>query len=155
VRVGGAPGFAVVEAALQDLPARRVRRHRSGTGAEPGWRGALVDVAYAKVPDLVAGSAVQQREDAEQRLVRVDAVACDPGAKQLALLVQGKGPAGEPAAGRTRLRPGSPLAASARAGRRGRSNSRATTGLKKAIIVCDPLAHASCSVEDNSQAAGS
>jgi len=36
VRVDGALGLAVGEAALQDLPARRVERHREGTAAERG-----------------------------------------------------------------------------------------------------------------------
>jgi hypothetical protein len=96
VRVGGALGLAVGEAALQDPPARRVERHRAGTAAEPGRSRCLVDVVHAQVPDLVTGSAVEQREDSQQRLVGMSVTARCPAAEQFALLVQAKRPAGEP-----------------------------------------------------------
>lgn len=57
----------------------------------------MVDVAHAQVPDLVAGSAVEQREDAQQRLMRMSVAAGRPAAEQFALLIQDKGLAGEPA----------------------------------------------------------
>ena len=47
--------------------------------------------------DLAAGGAVQQGEDAQQRLVRVRAGAGGPAAEQIALLVQGDGLPGEAA----------------------------------------------------------
>jgi hypothetical protein len=96
VRVRGPLGLAVAQAAQQNLPARRVKRHRQGTAAEFRRPGRLVDVAHAQVPDLVAGSTVEQREDAQQRLVRVGVTARRPAAEQFALLVQDKGLAGEP-----------------------------------------------------------
>jgi hypothetical protein len=59
VRVGGPLGLAVIEAALQDLPARRVERHGLGTAAEPDRFRGLVDVIGAQVSDLTARSAVR------------------------------------------------------------------------------------------------
>jgi hypothetical protein len=61
----------MVKAALQDLPAGRVERDGTGTAAKPDRLRRLVDVADAQVTDLVAGSTVEQGEDAEQCLVRV------------------------------------------------------------------------------------
>jgi hypothetical protein len=62
----------------------------------------LVDVAHAQAADLVAGSAVEQREDPEQRFMRVSVTARRPAAVQLALLVQEEGLAGDSRAVRPR-----------------------------------------------------
>ena len=95
VRVGGVPAVAVGQTALQHLPAGRVQRHRVRALAEPDRPGAGVDVADLQVPDLAAGGAVQQGENAQQRLVRMGIGTGCPAAKQDALLVKGDGLPGE------------------------------------------------------------
>ena len=95
VRVGGALAVAVGEAAVQHLPAGRIQRHRVRALAEPDRPVAGVDVTDVQVADLAAGGAVQQGQDAQQRLVRVGIGAGGPAAEQGALLVQGDGLAGE------------------------------------------------------------
>jgi hypothetical protein len=57
---------------LQDLPASRVQRHRVRAFAEPDGPGAGVDAAGLQVPDFAAGGTVEQGEDAQHGLVRVD-----------------------------------------------------------------------------------
>ncbi len=94
VRVAGALAAAVGQAALQHLPAGGVERHRVRALAEPDRPGADVDVTGLQVADLAAGGAVQQGEDAQQRLVRVG-IGTGPAAEQGTLLVKGDGSPGE------------------------------------------------------------
>ena len=96
VRVGGVLGLAVGEAALQGPPARRVEGHRAGTAAESVVLAVWSVSLDAQVPDLVTGSAVEQREDPQQCLVRMASRPLSSGGTVRAAR-PGKGLAGEPA----------------------------------------------------------
>jgi hypothetical protein len=89
-------GFSVGEAALQDVPAGGVERHRVQSLAQPDGPRTVVDVVQAQAAGLDAGHTVHQGEDAEQCLVRVNVRGRCPAAEQLTLLLQQDGLAGEP-----------------------------------------------------------
>jgi hypothetical protein len=81
----------VGQAALQHLPAGRVQRHRVRAFAEPDRPATGVDMTDLQVPCLAAGGAVQQGQDAQQRLVRMRIGADGPPAEQGSLLPAGEG----------------------------------------------------------------
>jgi hypothetical protein len=67
--------------------------------AEPDCPVAGIGVTDVQVADLAAGGAVQQGQDAQQRLVRMGIGTGGPAAEQGALLVKGDGLPGEAAGG--------------------------------------------------------
>ena len=99
VRVLGAELVSVLEAALQRREAERVERHRVGSTTECHCSGCGVDVVDREGSQLADRRAVQQREQPDERLVRVT-VSARPAAQQPRLVGSGKGAAAE-AAGRS------------------------------------------------------
>lgn len=93
VRVGGAPRVTVGLTALQDRPAGGVNRHWMRPSAEPDGPQHRVDVVAAQQPDLAAGGAMQQGEDADQCLMGMHRWVGGPPSKQRPLLFEGEGPA--------------------------------------------------------------
>lgn len=62
---------------------------------QPDSMGLLVDVVGLQHPHLGAGGAMQQSEHAHHRFMRVHVLVGCPPPKQLALLIEGEGPAAE------------------------------------------------------------
>ncbi|HEY5148550.1 MAG TPA: hypothetical protein VIJ23_01745 [Mycobacterium sp.] len=91
----GALGVAVREASFEDGPGGGVQRHRLRAVTQPDGASAGVDVVQPDHPDLDAGRAVQQRQDTQERFVRVDGGIRSPSVKQLSLLVESQRGAGE------------------------------------------------------------
>ena len=81
VRVLGAELSAVVEAALERGEAERIERHRVWSAAEPHRPCCGVDVVDGERAQLADRRAVQQREQPDERFVRVAVSAC-PAAQQ-------------------------------------------------------------------------
>jgi hypothetical protein len=82
VRVLGALGLVVRKASFEDGPGGGVQRHRLWAVTEPDGASA-VDVVQADHPDLDAGGAVQQRQDAQERFVWMDGGIRSPSVKQV------------------------------------------------------------------------
>jgi hypothetical protein len=72
VGVVGALGLAVGQAALQDCPVRRIHRDRVRPLSQPDRLVDGIEIGDAQVADLLAGGSVEQCQDAQQRLVRVN-----------------------------------------------------------------------------------
>ncbi|MFI1735673.1 hypothetical protein ACH40E_42090 [Streptomyces acidicola] len=95
VRVAGALGFAMSQAPLHGSPADRVQGHRVGALSEADGAAGRIDVIQPQVADLAAGGAVQQGENAQQCLVRVNGGTAGRPSEEASLLVEGEGLADE------------------------------------------------------------
>ena len=112
VRVAGGVRLPVLQAALQRVPAGRVERDGVRPGAEPDRARGHVDVGDLEVTQILGRRGVQEREQAGQRLVRVNPRVGGPAAEQAPLLGDGQGTGGKrrgrpariPAAGLARTR---------------------------------------------------
>lgn len=101
VRVGGAEPGSVGEASLERGEADWVERHRVRSVPEPHLPRCGVDVGDGERSQLADRRTVQQREQSDERLVRV-AVSAGPAAQQLCLVAAGEGLAAVPAGGLVR-----------------------------------------------------
>jgi hypothetical protein len=86
----------VDEAAVQDVPAGGVERHRMGPLTQVEGACAVIDVVQGQVADLKAGDSVDETEDAERALVGVSVRAGGPPAEQGTLLLPQDSLADEP-----------------------------------------------------------
>lgn len=93
MRVVGAQGVAVIEAALQSGPADRVQRHRVWALAEVDRAITGVDVVDLQRAQLTAGGAVQYGKEPEEGLVWMRRGVGAPAAKHCSLLRDGEGAA--------------------------------------------------------------
>jgi hypothetical protein len=98
VRVCGAGVLSVCEAALERGEGERIVRHRMWSATEPDRSRCGVDVVDGERAQLADRRAVQQREQSDERLVRVT-LSARPSAQQPCLLVTGEGAAAEAAGG--------------------------------------------------------
>ncbi len=81
----------MLQAALQRVPAGRVERDGVRPASEPDRARGGVDVGDLEVTQILGRRGVQEREQAGQRLVRVDGRVGGPAAEQAPLLGDGEG----------------------------------------------------------------
>ena len=105
MRVAGGEPLPVLQAALQRVPAGRVERDGVRAAPQPDRARGRVDVGDLEVAQIPGRRGVQEREQAGQRLVRMDGGIGGPAAEQAPLLGDGQG-AGVVAAGPAGADPG-------------------------------------------------
>ena len=101
MRVLGAEPSSVGKAALERGEADRVERHRVRSAPEPHLPRCGVDVVDGERSQLADRRGVQQREEPDERLVRV-AVTGRPASEEPGLVSSGESAAAEPAGGSVR-----------------------------------------------------